>query len=74
MMRNENMNPKELKFPQGAGHEKCREVFAAQAGKARVYKDNGFTVEVSFAGSATLESCIAEYLSRKYGIPAPDSR
>ena len=44
MMRNEKMNPKELKFPQGAGHEKCREVFAAQAGKARVYKDNGFTV------------------------------
>lgn len=48
------------------GCAKDRQAYNRQAGEPR--RNGDFTVEHVFAGTATLESCIAEYLSRKYGI------
>lgn len=33
-----------------------------------LYKSGQFTIELKFAGTETLESCVAEYLSKRYGV------
>lgn len=48
------------------GYAKDQQAYNRRVGAPR--KNGDFTVEHVFAGTATLESCIAEYLSRKYGI------
>lgn len=48
------------------GCAKEQQAYNRRAGEPR--RNGDFTVEHVFAGTATLESCIAEYLSRKYGI------
>lgn len=33
-----------------------------------LYKSGQFTIELRFAGTGTLESCVAEYLNKRYGV------
>lgn len=33
-----------------------------------LYRSGQFTIELKFAGTETLESCVAEYLSKRYGV------